>query len=85
MMMLNNKAHQKLPTWKLSPIMALASKIIMVLITNRNKPNVITVIGNEMNCNMGFKTAFNIPKTIATRIADPKLFTDIPGNNHEVK
>lgn len=43
------------------------------------------VIGNDRNCKTGFNIALRIPKTTATMIADPKLFTDIPGNNHAVK
>ena len=59
--------------------------MIIVLITNKKSPSVIIVTGNEINCKIGFNIAFNIPKTIATKMDAPKLFTDTPGNNHAVK
>lgn len=83
-MILNSNAHQKLLTWKLST-RALANNMITVLITNKNKPKVSMVIGNDTNCNTGFKMAFKIPNTMATIIAVPKLLTEIPGNNQAVK
>lgn len=84
-MILNKSAHQKFSTWKPLPMIQLANKTMTVLMTKRNNPNVIIVIGKERNCNIGFTIALRIPKTIATRIAEPKPLTDIPGNNHAVK
>lgn len=43
------------------------------------------VTGNEINCRIGFNTAFNSPNTIATKMDAPKLLTETPGSNHAVK
>jgi len=59
--------------------------MMTVFITKRKRPRVMTVIGNDNISNIGFNTALRIPSTIATMIAVPKLFTDIPGSSHAVK
>ena len=53
--------------------------IINALITNKNKPKVITVIGKVSTTKTGFTIKRNRPKTIATIIADQKLATATPG------
>ena len=40
------------------------------LITNKNNPKVITVIGNERKIKIGRNIAFNIPKANAAHRAD---------------
>ena len=41
-------------------------KMIMALITSKNKPSEKIVIGNVKNTNIGFTIALSKPKTIAT-------------------
>ncbi len=65
---LNNIAIQILLTENPS-INLSASKIISALITNRNKPNVIMVIGSVRITNIGLTNKFKIDKTTATIIA----------------
>lgn len=42
------------------------SKIMIALMTNKNKPNVKKVTGKVNNTKIGFTKKFNNPKTIAT-------------------
>ena len=65
---LNNNAHQKEVTVK-PPKNFAAIKMIQALITNKNKPKVISVAGSVKNINKGLKKAFNKPITNATHIA----------------
>ncbi len=82
--MLKKKAHQKLFTAK--PFSNLStSKIISALITSRNKPSVIMVIGMVRNTSIGFTIAFTMPKMMATNIEEPKLETFTPLNILVVK
>jgi len=83
-MILKSNAHQKPSTWKFLT-RAPAIRIIKVLMTNRNSPKVRTVIGKDKNWRTGLRIALSIPRTMATRTAEPKLFTDIPGRSHAVK
>jgi len=53
--------------------------MINALITNRNKPNVTTVIGKVSTTKTGFTNKRNSAKTTATIIADQKLATATPG------
>lgn len=54
----------------LNPLIKLsAKKIIMALITSRNKPKVKMVIGMVKITNKGFTKVFNNPNTTATIIA----------------
>ena len=46
-----------------------ANKISKVLITNKNKPRVTTVIGNVNTTKTGLRKANKIPKIRATTIA----------------
>ena len=75
----NNNAYQNPSTWKLSPIIALANKIIIAVITKENNPNVKIVTGKLIKFKTGFTIAFKSPITIATIIAEPYPFTDTPG------
>ncbi len=52
----------------------------MVLITNKNNPNVIIVMGNVRNIIIGLIKTFKSPKTIATINAAFKSVTVIPGS-----
>ena len=56
------------------------NKIIKVLITSKNNPSVIIVIGNVRNINMGFINVFSTANKIAKRIADVKLLMCTPDN-----
>ena len=56
-----------------------ANKIIIALITNRNKPNVTIVAGNVKKINKGFTTIFSNAITTATIIAEIYPDTDTPG------
>ena len=56
-----------------------ANKIIIALITNRNKPNVTIVAGNVKKINKGFTTIFSNAITTATIIAERYPDTDTPG------
>ena len=70
---LKNPSTSK-PVIKWSPI-----KIIIALITNKNKPNVIKVTGMVKKIKTGFRKVFNNPSTKATINADWKSRTWIPG------
>lgn len=50
------------------------------MITKRNKPNVTIVIGKVKMTKIGFKMAFNNPKTMATMMAPVKPATSTPGS-----
>ena len=50
-----------------------AIKIISPLITNENKPNVMSVIGKENNDKIGLIKVLSKPKTMANTIAVPIL------------
>ena len=65
---LNKIAVQILDTAKPS-INLSANSIIKPLITNKNKPKVIMVIGKVSMTSIGLTNKFNIDKTIATIIA----------------
>jgi len=66
--MLNSNAVQKLFTS--NPLINLsANKMILALITSKNRPNVTMVIGKVRMIKMGFTIAFNSPKTAATIMA----------------
>lgn len=65
---LNNIATQILLTENPS-INLSANNMIKALITNKNKPNVIIVIGNVKITKIGLTNKFKIDKTIATIIA----------------
>ena len=56
-----------------------ANKIIIALITKRNKPNVTIVAGNVKKINKGFTTIFSNAITTATIIAERYPDTDTPG------
>ena len=69
---LKSSAHQNPST--LNPFMKLsASNIIRALMTKRNNPNVIMVMGRVSNMSTGFKIAFKIASTTATTIAVQKV------------
>ncbi len=46
---------------------------MMALMTNKNKPNVMSVIGSVKSTSIGFINAFKNAKTQATISAMPKL------------
>ena len=50
---------------------SLASKTVIVLIINKNKPNVKRVSGNVRMIRIGLRKMFNKPRTIAKRMAVP--------------
>ena len=52
--------------------------MIQALITNRNRPNVIMVIGNVRIIKIGFKIAFRIASTIARTSAVKKVSMWMP-------
>ena len=58
-------------TTKADPIINDASFNIMTLLIGYNKPNDITVIGNESNLNNGLTVLFNIIITIDVMMAYP--------------
>ena len=62
---LNNMAIQMLLTENPS-INLSANNIISALITNKNKPKVIIVIGSVRMTNIGFTNKFKIDSTTAT-------------------
>lgn len=72
--MLKSKAVQKESTLK-PPTIFEQNKMIMALITNKNKPSVKIVTGKVNKIKIGFTKMFNKPKTIATIIEVPKLST----------
>ncbi len=74
---LKSKAVQKLSTAKPGTMLA-QSKIIKALITSKNKPNVINVMGKVRMTKIGFTSKLSNPKTIATQIAVIKLVDEIP-------
>ena len=65
---LNKIAVQILPTANPS-INLSANRIIMALITNKNNPKVIIVIGKVNIINSGFTNTFNTDNTAATIMA----------------
>jgi hypothetical protein len=69
--MLKKNAHQNPSTVKPDTMLD-AIKMIIVLITNRNKPSVITVKGSVKKISTGFKKIFRIAKINAIKIAVPK-------------
>ena len=74
---LNPNAHQKLST--LNPSINLSVIItIHALITQTNKPSVITVNGSVSSTIIGFKMVLTIASTTATPMAVIKLFIFIP-------
>jgi hypothetical protein len=81
---LNNNAHQKLSTPN-PEIKEPATKIIIALITKRNRPKVMMVNGIVINTRIGRRVTFNneiTPATIKTvPISDDKW---IPGNRYAV-
>ena len=58
-------------TTKVDPIINDASFNIMTLLIGYNKPNDITVIGNDSNLNNGLTVLFNIIITIDVMMAYP--------------
>jgi hypothetical protein len=58
----------------------LASNTIIVLITNRNKPNVTRVSGRVKRISIGLRKTFNSASTIANQIAVPYPSTCTPGS-----
>jgi len=81
---LNNNAHQKLSTPN-PEIKEPVTKIIIALITKRNRPNVMIVNGIVINTRIGRRVTFNNEITPATtktvHISDDKW---IPGNRYAV-
>lgn len=73
------RAYQNPSTWKLSPIIALANKIITAVITKEKSPSVKTLIGKLKIDKIGRTIAFNNPMTIATIIALPYPLIATPG------
>jgi hypothetical protein len=74
---LNPMAVQKPSTW--NPLTNLpVIKTITELITNRNSPNVYTVMGKERRIIMGFSEEFRKESTTATITAVKKLSTLMP-------
>lgn len=57
------------------PTILVHNKIIIALITNKNKPNVKTVNGKVSRTNIGFIKTFSNPKTTATSNAVTKPAT----------
>ncbi len=82
--MLNNTAHQKLATVNPGTI-ASARRTNSAFITNRNNPKVTIVMGKVSTTRMGLTINCSIAITMATRMAEPKLATSIPGRSHERK
>jgi hypothetical protein len=82
---LNNKATQNPST--LNPLLSklLAIKIIAALITNRNKPNETTVIGNVKNIKTGLRKIFKRIITNETKMAADIPCTSTPGIKEAIK
>jgi hypothetical protein len=78
MRILKKNAHQNPSTVNPGTILP-AMRISKALITNKNKPNVISVIGNVRRMMSGLTKRFKIPKTSATKSAVQKLSTCTPG------
>ncbi|MDP1623304.1 MAG: hypothetical protein Q8M08_13305 [Bacteroidales bacterium] len=79
--MLNSIAHQKLST--MNPFThELAIMMMMALMTNKNKPNVITVNGIVRITITGLRKTFRKLITSATSKAVQKVVTWIPGNRY---
>lgn len=83
-MMLNNSAHQKPSTRKLSNNLP-ANRIMIASITNKNKPRVSIVTGIVNKVSKGFTNTLSTAITTLTPMAVQKLFTLMPGNNQAVK
>ena len=75
---LNSKAIQNPDTANPSTRLS-ASIIIKALITNKNRPNVIIVIGNVKMINIGFTINLSKASTTATIIAAEGDVTNTPG------
>jgi len=76
---LNISAHQKPST--INPDMKYpAIKMMIALITNKKRPNVIIVMGMVKITKIGFMILFNIANTRATKMADKKLSMCTPGS-----
>lgn len=71
---LKSNAVQKESTLK-PPTMLVHKRMIMALITNKNKPNVNMVNGSVNNTNMGFINILSNPSTTATSNAVTKPAT----------
>ncbi len=72
--MLKINAVQNESTTK-PPTILVDNKIIIALITSKNKPNVTKVTGKVKITKIGFIKTFSNPKTTATITAVPKLAT----------
>ncbi len=72
--MLKIKAVQKESTWK-PPTISEHNKIMIALITNKNKPNVTIVTGNVRITKIGLINKLSNPKTTATIKEVMKLST----------
>lgn len=71
-----NTAAPKLEKAKFcSPTITDVNFNIIPFITKLNKPNVMSVIGNDKICNMGFTNTFNADKTTLATMAIIKLLT----------
>ena len=77
---LKSTAIQKPFTAKPS-IKASASRIMTALITSRNNPSVITVMGNVRTTRTGLTMSFNNAKTTATMMALKYPATATPGRS----
>jgi len=77
--MANITAHQKLLIS--NPLTSLSTSIIIsTLIIKLTRPSVSQFKGNARILRTQPKVALIIPKSMATQIAVPKLFTDTPGS-----
>lgn len=75
---LNSRATQKPLTENPSKNLS-AKRMMQALMTSKNNPRVTTVIGKVRMTKMGFKRAFNNPKTMATIMAPVNPATLTPG------
>lgn len=76
--MLNNNAEKKLVTIN-PPTKFAAIKIIIALITNKNKPNVTIVAGNVNKISNGLTNIFRIAIANATQTAVETVAISTPG------
>jgi hypothetical protein len=79
---LNNRAHKN-PSTRNPCTNLPASRTMMALITNRNKPNVRIVMGKVKMISRGFTNTFRIAKTMESVIAVQKVSIWIPGKTAE--
>jgi hypothetical protein len=79
---LNNNAHQKLSTTNPGTT-ALAIRIIIALITNRNNPSVKTVKGIVSIISNGFTVTFSNESNTAIMIAVINSSTTTPGSKYD--